>query len=130
MKKSEISKKSEKNGVKKVATPQKKKQNEGRPRFFAPKVTVKTSSKWQKNLEIFKFGVNQPLIREVSGTFFSLFFGFGHFFHFLQIWHFFHFFANFTKTSLFLLRDQIFTFSGFREFHIFLGSRRNFYGTR
>jgi hypothetical protein len=87
-----IFKKSQNLGVQKVATPKNFTQNEGRPRNLAPKVTGFLGSKVKKSDFFLNSGVNQPLIRRVSGHFFD------------EIWHFLRnlaLFRNFTLLALF-----------------------------
>ena len=95
----EILKKSENLGVQKVATPKNFTQNEGRPRNLGLKVTGFLGSKVKKSDFFLNSGVNQPLIRRVSGHFFDEIwhffenFTFSHFSHFLAL------FGNFGKIS-------------------------------
>src|SRR3990167_387666 len=98
-----IFKKSQNLGVQKVATPENFTQNEGRPRNLAPKVTGFLGSKVKKSDFFLNSGVNQPLIRRVSGHFFD------------EIWHFLATLAKFLESPLF---DTFQKRGTFRDFGI------------
>lgn len=112
----EIFKKSQNLGSRKVATPKNFTQNEGRPRNLGLKVTGFLGSKVKKSDFFLNSGVNQPLIRRVSGHFFDEIWHFFRNLHFLHFWHFLAFFTQLWQNS----RNPVFyTFQETGFFRIF-----------